>query len=104
MRITAPLLLISLTLPAAAPALPAGKISGAIRKPCVAAASVARAKRGVKSGPQRLGDLPDAAEIKTVYREVDGCPRPVVQRGRIGSNPTAPRPRLDAPPRIVAAR
>ena len=36
---------------------------------------------------QPLGAMPPAAEIRAVYRTVDGCPAPVVLRKGIGANP-----------------
>lgn len=42
-----------------------------------------------------LSELPDAVEIRTVWRMVDGCPKPVVLRDGVGNNPDAPRPPVD---------
>lgn len=40
-----------------------------------------------KSGRmQTLGELPPAAQIQTVWRQVDNCPTPVVLRDGIGAN------------------
>lgn len=35
--------------------------------------------------PNKLGELPPASQFLTVYREVDGCPKPVVVRRDIGA-------------------
>ncbi len=104
MRIAASFLIPALALPALASAAPRSDLDGADGVHCMPAASVARTDRGVESGVQRLGALPDAAEIKTVYRTVDSCPRAVVGRDRIGSNPAVSRPRIDALPRAIATR
>ncbi|WP_164727750.1 hypothetical protein [Sphingomonas carotinifaciens] len=42
-----------------------------------------------------MSELPDAVEIRTVWRMVDGCPKPVVLRDGVGNNPDAPRPPVD---------
>ncbi len=44
------------------------------------------------AGTQRLGDLPPADQIKTVYREMNGCPAPLVVRSGVGASGLA-RPR-----------
>ncbi len=33
---------------------------------------------GTRAEPRKLGDLPPAMRIATVYREIDRCPSPVV--------------------------
>lgn len=41
---------------------------------------------------RRLGDLPPAAHLLTVFRVVDGCPAPVIVRADIGAGIRARRP------------
>lgn len=41
---------------------------------------------------RRLGEMPPAAHVLTVYRAVDGCPTPVVLRRGIGADNGAERP------------
>lgn len=46
---------------------------------------------------------PSAAQILAVYRNVDGCPQPVVLREDIG-NKSNDRPTLKAPPKLTPLR
>ncbi|KQS04643.1 hypothetical protein ASG11_10590 [Sphingomonas sp. Leaf357] len=50
-----------------------------------------------------LGREPSAAQILAVYRNVDGCPQPVVLREGIGIKGNA-RPALKAPPKLSPLR
>lgn len=34
---------------------------------------------------RKLNEMPPANQIKTVYREVDGCPKPMIVRRDIGA-------------------
>lgn len=43
-----------------------------------------------------LADMPPAVEIKALYREVNGCPKPIVVRRNVGNPGEAPSP--DAKP------
>ncbi|WP_156340289.1 hypothetical protein [Sphingomonas sp. Leaf17] len=54
---------------------------------CRTGPSVAASRRAAPVGMHKLGDLPPAAQIQTVWRQVDGCPTPVVLRDGIGANP-----------------
>ena len=48
---------------------------------------VVAAETGPATGViRKMGDLPPAAQIQTVWRQVDGCPTPVVLRDGIGAN------------------
>jgi hypothetical protein len=40
-----------------------------------------------KLGSKRLGELPPGELVLTVYREENGCPKPVIVRQNIGSQP-----------------
>jgi hypothetical protein len=40
-----------------------------------------------KPGAKRLGELPAGQLVLTVYREENGCPKPVIVRQNIGSQP-----------------
>lgn len=51
-----------------------------------------RAAGAKTAGVSKLGDLPDAVELRTVWRMVDGCPKPVVLRDGVGGNPRAAKP------------
>lgn len=66
----------------------AQSVTAAASKPtslCKTSPTVASAMQ--KSGRmQTLGALPPAAQIQTVWRQVDHCPTPVVLRDGIGAN------------------
>jgi hypothetical protein len=53
-------------------------------KPCAASATLADGKAS-KPGTRKLGEMPGASQILTVYRTVDKCPEPVVLRSGIGA-------------------
>jgi hypothetical protein len=52
-------------------------------KPCTPTATLVGAEP-TKPGVRKLGEMPAAAQILTVYRTVDKCPEPVVLRWGIG--------------------
>lgn len=41
----------------------------------------------VQATPKRLDQLPRAKQYLTVFREVDGCPAPIIVRDDIGAVP-----------------
>jgi len=53
--------------------------------------------------PQKLGDLPPASAISTVWRfDEKGCPRPVILKRGIGANPErAVEPSAHAAPSMI---
>lgn len=53
-------------------------------KPCTPSATLV-ADKAAKPGVRKLGELPPAAQILTVYRTVDKCPVPVVLRNGVGN-------------------
>ena len=58
--------------------------------------------RGGKAPPRKLGEMPPANQIYTVYNVVNGCPQPVVVRKGIGGNtrqPVSPPARRRVSPR-----
>ncbi len=71
---------------------------------CRTGPSVAVAPAMSRGVMQRLGDLPPATQIQTVYREVAGCPTPVVLRDGIGANAHLGRPPVSGTARIVPVR
>ena len=52
-------------------------------KPCTPTATLVGAEP-TRPGVRKLGEMPAAAQILTVYRTVDKCPEPVVLRRGIG--------------------
>lgn len=56
---------------------------GALPERCLTRDRVGvKGKQGAGLG--KLGDMPPATEIKTVYRSKDGCPDPLVVRREVG--------------------
>ena len=53
-------------------------------KPCTPSATLVAGKQP-PPGVRKLGEMPGAAQILTVYRTVDKCPEPVVLRRGIGA-------------------
>lgn len=57
--------------------------------------------RGQRVMPRKLGEMPPATQIYTVYTVVDGCPQPIVVRKGIGGDPQRPAPMRRTPPRFT---
>ncbi len=74
-------LLAALALPTAADARPPLAIRDG--KPCMPTAALVGGEPQ-NPGIRKLGDLPPAAQILTVYHTVDNCPEPVVLRREVG--------------------
>jgi hypothetical protein len=55
------------------------------KKECNVGPRTAGARESV--APRKLGELPPAHLFLTVYREENGCPKPVIVRQNIGSQP-----------------
>jgi hypothetical protein len=75
------ILLAALSLPAAADARPA--LATRDGKPCTPSATLVGGG-AQKPGVRKLGELPPASQILTVYRTVDKCPEPIVLRRGVG--------------------
>ena len=74
----------------AAPAPPSDypQVRNAIeRRHCAGRANVHPADSIRQTKPQRLGELPPGQMMLTVWREVDGCPVPVIAGQRFGFEP-----------------
>jgi hypothetical protein len=65
---------------------------------CAPAAGIVADHDG-RIAPRKLGEMPPASQIYTVYTVVDGCPRPVVVRKGIGADPQQPSSPTRSPPR-----
>lgn len=65
-------------------------VIGTVPEKCMAKDRL-RVKRTDRGSQRKLGDMPPADQIKTVYRSKDGCPDPLVVRYGVGV-PKATRP------------
>jgi hypothetical protein len=65
-------------------------VIGTVPEKCVTTDRL-RVKRTDRGSQRKLGDMPPADQIKTVYRSKDGCPDPLVVRYGVGA-PNAARP------------
>lgn len=61
------------------------RLVGKDGKPCAPGATMVGAAAG-KPGVRKLGEMPPASQILTVYRTVDRCPVPVVLRRDVGNS------------------
>lgn len=57
--------------------------------------------RGKGTSPKKLGEMPPANQIYTVYTRVDDCPQPIVVRKGIGANPHLKTSPTRSPPRTT---
>jgi len=87
----------AMLLPATAPARAVDDIAvtampnpGALPEKCLKRDRL-RVKGKQEGRTGKLGDMPPASQIKTVYRSANGCPDPLIVRGEVGM-PQADRP------------
>lgn len=71
---------------------------------CKPTAGLVEYKPDGATRPRPLADMPQAVEIKTLWRVVDGCPQPIVVRRGLGNPSATPSPAPDAKPKTRTLR